>query len=226
MLLAGSAVSKASAQDDPEQGLVGEAQVTESSVSADTSGGGGGGGGTTLSNGSIALWGGFRLGVGGGADSDPGGEDDLNATFGLQIGGEYVVWDYVAVGGELRWATLTTETAADFDQDRFSLIDVVVKPRGRYVIDKIGLEVYGTMPLGITFASMPDPLDGKAGFTLGIGAGAIYMFTDMIGINAEMAWYGHWFNAEGPAGLGIGDVDFDLSTSQFQLFIINAVFVL
>src|SRR5690349_11644818 len=99
-LLAASAV----AQDAPqEEGL--NSSVSERRAETRFSGGGGGGGGmggTTLSEGSIALHAGFRVGAGGELDDDGPGDDDLLATFGLQLGGEYVLHKYVALGGEFR----------------------------------------------------------------------------------------------------------------------------
>jgi hypothetical protein len=189
--------------------------------------------GTPPAQGSIVLYGGMRLGAGGKFSADPGGSDGLRATIGLQVGAEYILHDYFALGGEFRMARMRPKDALDspyWEDAHFRLFDFVVRPRARYAIEKIGLEIYATLPFGLVAASMPDPWDGGVGFTLGAGAGATYMFTDVIGLNLEMTWLKHWFDANDAERnlppLGIIRPDLDLSTSQFNFLILNAVFVL
>jgi hypothetical protein len=223
------ATASGAAQEAPqEEGLVAPPSQSEFDSASETSGGGGGGGmGSTLSRGSFLLYGGLRFGYGGnlsveyenGAEAD----GDLDGTVGMQLGGEYILHDYFAIGGEFRLAGTKPEGA----DDRIKLIDFVVRPRGRYVFQNIGLEVYGTLPMGLVGAAPPDPINGGAGFTFGIGWGAIYMFTENIGINAEMSWLKHWFDGDiDLGGFAGGEQDLDMSTSVFNFLVLNAVFVL
>lgn len=189
--------------------------------------------GTPPAQGSIVLYGGLRIGAGGYVDFDPGGSDDLRATIGFQVGAEYILHNYFAIGGEFRLARMRPEDAFDnpyFDDAHFRLFDFVVRPRVRYALENIGLEIYGSLPFGLVAASMPDPWDGSVGFTLGVGAGATYMFTDVIGLNFEMTWFKHWFDANDAERnvppFGVIRPDYDLSTSQFNVVVLNAVFVL
>ncbi len=214
---------QASAQDDvalQEQGMVELSDAPAGSAGA---------------QGNLRLYGGLRLGFGGETDVELKGvsgsfHDDLLTTFGGQVGADYVVMDYFAIGGELRLASVTTEGADDADADRTMFIDAVVKPRGRYALADVPLELYGTLPLGVTFINLGDDVDDNTsagpGFTLGVGAGATYFFTDNLGINAEMAYLMYWFGTEtdlpGPVAR---KTEADTSFGQFSLFA-NLVYAL
>jgi hypothetical protein len=187
--------------------------------------------------GPLSVYAGFRLGVGGKWKLKPDGggadtTDDLKATPGLQFGADYVIWDYIAVGGELRLGWFNTDTRDDADIGRDTFVDIVVKPRGRYAFSNIPLEVYGMMPLGITFIHTNGDLEDKTNadysqgpaFNLGIGGGASYFFTDHWGVNAEMAYYMYWFGSDiEAAGVKASASNF---VGQFQLFSVNAVYTL
>ena len=56
------------------------------------------------------------------------------------------------------------------------------------------LEVFGSLPLGLTVPSINDDwsADGKAGFTLGFGAGVSYFFTGKLGFGGELLYLKHW----------------------------------
>ena len=155
-----------------------------------------------LARGSIALTGGIHLGMGGKASIDiPGpldAEDDLVATIGLQLGAEYVLLDYLALGGELRLSGVNTKGADDADVGRDMLTDIVVKPRGRYVFESIGLEAYAALPAGVSIPNINDKKGGEAsvGFTVGAGLGASYFFSEKLGIGSDLSWLWHWYGLE------------------------------
>lgn len=200
-------------------------ETGEVSVSADTSGVGSRSGAV----GPLRFNAGFHLGLGGGArvKFEGGGASeettgDLAVTPGLQAGADYVVMDYFSIGGELRLAWVKGD---DFDGDRSTVFDLVAKPKGRFAFSNIPLEVYGTMPLGLSVIGGNDDAgtDSDAGFTLGFGPGATYFFTDNIGINTEMLGVFRWFS-ESRDVLG---QEFDAKTrlGQFTWFF-NAVYAL
>jgi hypothetical protein len=202
--LCASGTATAFAQD-PEEGVVelsadtNEGVAGEAEADADV-------GSPAGARGPLSVYGGLRLGFGGELsfeDDDTGfeGEDDMLATIGLQAGADYVIWDYIAVGGELRLAWVNTEGRDEADPSigRDTYIDVVAKPRGRYAFDNIPLEVYGTLPLGITFIATNGDLEDVSqgpGFNLGVGAGATYFFTDKMGVQGEMAYLMYWYGSE------------------------------
>jgi hypothetical protein len=203
--LCASGTATAFAQDQ-EEGVVELSADTNEGVAAEAEADVGSPAGP---RGPLSLYGGLRLGFGGEVsiendDTGAEGEDDLLATIGLQLGADYVVWDYVAVGGELRLGWVNTDGRDDGDIGRDTFIDIAVKPRGRYAFDNLPLEVYGTLPLGITFIATNGDVEDKGGvelsqgpgFNLGIGAGATYFFTDHMGVNGEMAYLMYWWGSE------------------------------
>ena len=184
-----------------------------------------------LARGSIALTGGIHLGMGGKASIDiPGpldAEDDLVATIGLQLGAEYVMLDYLALGGELRLSGVNTKGADDADVGRDMLTDIVVKPRGRYVFETIGLEAFAQLPFGVSIPNINDKKTGDAsvGFTLGAGLGASYFFSEKWGISSDFTWLFHWYGVEETNLSNNDKVDSTVKLSQFHWFI-NAVYAL
>jgi hypothetical protein len=179
--------------------------------------------------GPLRIYGGLHFGGGGEYKVDfdgPGdGDIDLDPQVGLQAGADYVLMKYFAIGGELRLTWWKPEEVLNQSVDRSMFFDIDVKPRGRYEFSNIPLEVYGTMPMGLSIAALNDDMgmDGGAGFNLGFGGGATYFFTSMIGVNLEMLGVWHWFDGE-LNGI-VMDVDSDNKTAQFYLFA-NAVFAL
>jgi hypothetical protein len=213
------------AQDDAAQ------ETGAVAVSADTDGVGSSSVGSSSGRGAVGplrINVGLHLGLGGDLklEADEGGgesEDDLLVTPGLQAGADYVVMDYFSIGGELRLSWFNTDGGDDADIGRSMFFDLDVKPKGRYAFSKIPLEVYGTLPLGLSVAAMNDDtgLDGGAGFNLGFGPGATYFFTDRIGINTEMLGVFHWWGVEAENGLG----EASARTGQFYWFF-NGVFAI
>lgn len=155
-----------------------------------------------------------------------GNDPDLEPTIGLQAGVDYLLMDYFALGGELRlswWKPDRNITpGSQSDPDRSMYVDIDVKPRGRYQFSNIPLELYGTLPFGLSFAAISDdmPMDGGPGFNLGFGGGATYFLTPRIGVNTELLGVWHWFDGE----LDVGP-DTDNRTAQFY-WMLNAVFAI
>jgi hypothetical protein len=150
----------------------------------------------------------------------------LEPTFGLQASVDYLLMKYFTVGGELRlswWkpdGNITLQSQSDPDHSLF--VDIDIKPRGRYVFSNIPLEIYGTMPLGLSIAAVDDtiPMDGGPGFNLGIGAGAIYFVTPRFGFCTELLGVWHWFD-----GKLAGGTDTDNRAAQLY-WMLNLVFAI
>lgn len=140
--------------------------------------------------GPLRVFGGFHLAVGGSLDDkNIAYSPDLDPTVGLQGGADYVLHDYFAIGGEMRFLWWKVDGAGD----RSFFWDIAVKPRGRYAFANIPLEVYGALPIGLTVPGLAGGLEGKVGWNIGIVAGAYYFFTENIGVNAEIGWAFHQF---------------------------------
>lgn len=178
--------------------------------------------------GALRVYGGFRLGVGGGfkpIDVD-GAPDDIlalaKATPGLQLGVDYVVMDYFAIGGETRLSWPGYKAGGD----RLMLWDVVVKPRARMLLSSYPLELYAALPFGISVANFPNDerpeITGKAHATLGLSAGAYYFFNQHMGINAEMGWLWNWIRGE--VDLGATTATSKQRLGQFTLLNVNFVY--
>ncbi|MFT3925632.1 MAG: hypothetical protein QM778_24035 [Myxococcales bacterium] len=231
----GLTLTGASAQaQDPEAGEVSTSETTTTTVtttSADT-GGGSVSSGSTGAQGPLRLYGGLHFGGGGNVKVMPeeGDSDkaDLAGLIGFQLGADYVMHQYFAIGGEFR---LTSTAGGDRPDgvDRSDvailLVDFDVKPRGRYQFGNIPLEVYGTLPLGLSIiAPKVEGADTKVNMNFGIGGGATYFFTDKIGVNAEMAGIFHWYRESIDTGFG-NDFTVRNRLGQFYMFL-NFVYAL
>ncbi|HEY6881656.1 MAG TPA: hypothetical protein VI299_26700 [Polyangiales bacterium] len=175
--------------------------------------------------GPLRFYGGFNVAVGGELqiDSDQfatGASVDLDPTVGLQFGADYVLHEYFSLGGETRFLWFK----ADRDDGRNFLWDLDVKPRGRYAFHNLPLEVYGTLPIGLTVAGIDGPAEGKAGFNVGLLGGANWFFTKNLGVNAEIGWQFHRFKVDGDVGLFTATTTNKIN--QFVLLCPNFVYAL
>jgi hypothetical protein len=180
--------------------------------------------------GPLRFFGGFRLGVGGQFVSMNNNVVDVDArpSVGLQAGVDYVLMDYFAIGGETRlnWVKPDVNGVSSNDS-RIMLWDLVVKPRGRYQFHNLPLELYGTLPVGMSVANFDNDtdIDGGAGATLGLLGGANYFFTDHMGINAELGAMFHWIH--GSVDLNFGrSADIRYRLAQCSLLQVNFVYAL
>lgn len=146
--------------------------------------------------GKLRIFLGARIGVGGGFR--PKGEEytwTARPTPGAQLGADYVVWKYFAVGLETRlsWAKQV------FAKHEYMFWDLVLKPRLLYRVKPRPIEIYLAVPGGLSVNKPGDQLvesgsgtfvreKGKLGATVGLMAGASYFFTDHWALNAELGW--------------------------------------
>ena len=147
--------------------------------------------------GALRVYGGLRIGVGGGFKPIEPQDGDYIATSpatpGIQVGAEYLVMKYFALGLETR---LNWARTRSFDE-RLMLWDVVLKPRGNYQLPSMPVELYAALPFGLSISNMPeDNATGKAGATFGLSGGANYFFNSHFGLNLEMGWLWHWVRDE------------------------------
>lgn len=194
---------------DPEAGEVSVSSSRSSSAS-------------TGSRGPTRVYGGIHLGGGGNVKIMPEDFDsiktDMKFLVGFQGGLDHVIHKYVALGGEFRF------TSTDFDaRDRPILVDLAFKPRGRYEFSNIPLELYGTLPLGFSIVAPRNEGDTKFNMNFGIGAGAMYFFTEKLGINTELTGIFHWYRETAE----VAGLDFTVRNrfGQFYWFT-NVVYVL
>lgn len=143
--------------------------------------------------GPLRIYGGFNLALGGShkwKDEDGDEHDDnLAPTAGLQAGADWVMGEYVSIGGEMRFLWWKPS----FQSDRNFFWDIVLKPRGRYAFGNIPLELYGALPIGLTVPGLANDIEGKIGWNIGLVGGANYFFTEHMGINAEVGWLFHQY---------------------------------
>lgn len=158
------------------------------------------------------LYGGMRLGVGGNRKMKGWPEDDLKNTVGVQLGATYVFpkLPYLAFGGEVRFGGFKVK---DVD-DRKKIWDFSLKPRVRYDLKTLPLEIYGALPVGLSL------LGDDVGANLGIMGGVGHFFTEQIGICGEMGWQMHWISKDKDKGVP------KQRYGQWTLFAVNLVVAL
>ena len=104
--------------------------------------------------------------------------------------------------------------------DRSKVIDLDFKPRLRFPLRNTPLELYVTVPLGLTVPRLGDVdtgnTDGKLGWNIGAGAGLHVLLTDHFGLNIEPIWLLHRFKIE------VAVAENDFTVKQFSLMA-NAV---
>jgi hypothetical protein len=188
----------ARAQDDVSQES-GPVELAPTSTSAEVQAGGAVAAPASAA-GKLRVYGGLRIGVGGGFKPVDPSEVTLllaPATPGIQAGAEYLLMKYFALGVETRfnWAR------GRDSNDRVMLWDLVLKPRANYQLSSMPVELYAALPFGLSVSNPPnDNLSGKASGTLGLSGGANYFFNGHFGVNAEMGWLWHWMKFEADGG--------------------------
>jgi hypothetical protein len=145
------------------------------------------------------LYAGLRIGVGGTITNTHEDDDEEDRPFwarvtpGFDIGADYVLWRFLAVGVETRF-----DWTAIKDRTKFMLWSLALKPRAKHQLKAIPLEVYAALPFGLSITDpKPDGLKAKAGAMLAIAAGATYFLNAHWALAAELGWTWHWMRFEG-----------------------------
>jgi hypothetical protein len=145
----------------------------------------------------------------------------LAPTYGFYAGVEVPVHTYFTIGGEFGLASWIDKDSKKDDADRQLQLDFLARPKLRFEpIDK--LEVYGVVPVGLTYYVPSDDMSGAGvdvkggpGVAVGVSAGATYFVTERVGLNAEMGYLYH--RAKMSAEEGGHSTDAHLSFGQLQL---------
>ena len=141
------------------------------------------------------VYAGLRMGVGGTiTDKDQDSRPYwARVAPGFDLGADYVVWRYFAVGAETRF-----DWTAIKDSTKFMLWSFSLKPRARHQLKALPLELYAALPFGLSITDpKPEGLKSKAGAMLAIAAGASYFLTPHWALTAELGWTWHWMRFEG-----------------------------
>lgn len=146
--------------------------------------------------GNLSVFLGPRIGVGGGFRTK--GTDVVQmarVTPGMQLGVDYVLWRYFALGAESRldWAALTDQNGGS----KIFFWSLMAKPRVRYQLKSQPMEVYLAVPGGLSVSNpAASNLKGKPSGMVGIYAGASYFFGDHWALNAELGWTWQWLRID------------------------------
>jgi hypothetical protein len=163
------------------------------------------------------IYGGVWLGFGGHSERDgqnyaANGASTVGGQFGLDVVGFH---DILSLGAEARIGSAKSQAG-----ERLNLIDLVLKPRLRFHPEGVPLELYFTVPVGLTVPRLSDSSgEGNVGWNLGIGGGLNVFFSESIGFNIEPMWLTHRFKVASSQGGG------DLVLQEFALFL-NGVIAL
>lgn len=124
---------------------------------------------------------------------------DLELGYGAQLGADYLPVRYLSVGAALRISTLRVK---DDNSDRDLLTDILFRPAGRYPFERLGLELYGVLPVGLTIPSLSAAgstgygWSEKVGAAVGVTVGAAYFVAPTFALDLELGAMWHWFDAK------------------------------
>jgi hypothetical protein len=167
------------------------------------------------------------LGFGGEVEIDPEGpgsvDDDLELTYGLGAAYMAPLHQYFALGGQLIVASWQNEAGEEFDVDRSSYVDVSVVPQLKFPVSD-SVELYASIPVGLTFNFLGEDEDVDAGtgvgFNLALMLGARFAIGESWGLLGEIGYAYHSFThtveVEVPVA-GAVESDVDVSLGQIGL---------
>jgi hypothetical protein len=128
---------------------------------------------------------------------------------------------YFALGGQLIVASWAPEYPEEADVDRNSYIDLSLVPQLKVAVSN-SVELYASLPLGLTFDFFGENEFGGAeietgfGFNLALMLGARFAIGDSWGLLAELGYTYHSFTHGTSAGDEEGP-DIDVSLGQIGL---------
>lgn len=120
------------------------------------------------------------------ADGYASEKSTLAPSFGLQLGVSYG-WRYFAIGPELRLSFIDVPYDA-----RRKTVDVLAKPMPGYVFSRVPLALYAAFPTGLSVPMFDDDAY-QLGAVLGLMAGAMYFFSEHVGVSFETGWLVRWY---------------------------------
>jgi hypothetical protein len=167
------------------------------------------------------------LGLGGEGEFDIEGlggfepESDLELTYGFGLAYMSSLHRHLVLGGQLIIASWQTEAFDDANLDRSSYVDLSLVPQLKYAVSN-SVELYASLPLGLTFDFFGENEFGGAeietgfGFNLALMLGARFAIGDSWGLLAELGYTYHSFTHGTSAGDEEGP-DIDVSLGQIGL---------
>lgn len=119
---------------------------------------------------------------------------DLRGSFGAEALMEFRLVRYFGIGPGARFLTARGNNGVG----RTNRVDLLVVPTVHVPFKN--LEIFVPIPLGLTFGSVPDGLDGEssAGLTLGLQPGLIVWLGQRFGLFGQIGLQGHVFGYERP----------------------------
>ncbi|HEX4340076.1 MAG TPA: hypothetical protein VH062_29415 [Polyangiaceae bacterium] len=160
----------------------------------------------------------FHLGFGGSVKRS-GVNRDLDTTLGFNLRGDIPVFRYMVIGPLLNFGAWRPDVSG---ASRNYYLDVDVFLRGRIPIqlDKIGLQLWAGVPIGLTLDFLSDQegtnLDGFGlGWNFGVMFGGAIHFTNRFGMFTEIGWLQHRFTHD--ASSGSGSTDFRVSQGVWNI---------
>jgi hypothetical protein len=149
------------------------------------------------------------------------GETDMELSYGLGFAYMHPLHENFVLGGQLGIASWTVDAFEDADFDRNSWIDLSIVPQGRVAVTPI-VELYASMPLGITFDFIgEDDLFGAEadtgfGFNFAVMFGVRVALDEDWGLLGELGYALHSFSHSTEV-LGMDGPDLEVSTGQLQV---------
>jgi hypothetical protein len=149
-----------------------------------------------------------------------GGGDDMEASYGINIPYTYALHDWFALGTQLALQSWTTSDLESLDIDRSVLVDIALVPQGKTAVSK-GLELYVSMPVGVTFDFFSEArfaggeVSGGLGFNLGLFLGMRVALAERWGLLGELGYSYHQFSHSLKYPMLDQDIDLDIGFGQF-----------
>ena len=138
---------------------------------------------------------------------------DLAATLGVNLRADIPVVRYLLVGPLIQFGAWRPQalSGADAPSHNYYLdIDLFVRGRIPMELDKIGLSIWGGVPIGLTLDFLGNDtgagLDGfGVGWNVGLMAGVGVHFTKKFGMFTEIGWMQHKMSHDNSSGGGSAD---------------------
>ena len=146
-----------------------------------------------------------------------------SAAFGLQY--EYPIHRYILVGGLLGFGTWNNSFLNDSRIERSWFVDVDVVARARYPLMDGKIELYVSLPLGLSVSPLDDKLGDLTGtdwstgigWNIGLHAGVQWYFYRFLGAFFEFGWTYRGFGGRTTERLGGLTGEYDWGTHQAAL---------
>lgn len=153
------------------------------------------------------------------------GSDDMEIGYGLGVAYMHPLHQYFALGGQLALFSWMTESMDTANADRNLLIDLSLVPQLKFAVSR-SVELYASLPLGLTLNSFGEDdyggaeVTGGLGFNLALMLGVRAALGDSWGLLGEVGYtyhaFTHTLEVDVPLG-GTAESDFDISIGQIGL---------